>query len=115
MPDNAERTGPPPRRTEILLAAKNTLTQEIEEKNYVYVGPNAERRFDLNRIRFNSIVTELKQDGYVTYYLEMEHPETAETILVKVLTKGGTTYQDAWRNRDMILKLWANAQSTGKK
>ena len=110
MPDSAERTGPPPRSSEILLSAKNTLAEEVAEKGYAYVGPNAERRFKINRIRFNSIVTWLKEDGFITHYLELENPDD-ETILVKVLARPDTTKQDAWQNRDLILKLWADAHS----
>lgn len=110
MPDNAERTGPPPRSSEVLLSAKNTLAEEVADKGYAYVGPNAERRFKLNRIRFNSIVTWLKEDGFITHYLELEHPDSDETILVKVLAQAGTTSQDAWNNRDLILKMWSDAQ-----
>jgi hypothetical protein len=110
--DIPERTGTS-RRAEILLAAKNTLAEEVASKGYTYVGPGAERKFNLNRIRFNSVVTWLKEDGFVTHYLELEKPdsEDSEMILVKVLAPAGTSAQDAWHHRDKILKMWSDAQT----
>jgi len=101
-------------RAEILLAAKSTLAQEVQEKGYVYIGPNAERRFNLNRMRLNSVIAWLKEDGFVVHFLELEHPDSDETIIVKVLARGDKTYQDAWNDRGIILRLWVDAQSIGK-
>lgn len=106
----------PSRRSEILLRTKLTLSDEVRANGYVYVGPNAERRFDLNRVRFNSIIAMLQEDGYVAHYVELEKPgtETSEVVLIKVLAAAGTSHQEVWQNRDKILKLWQNAQPTDR-
>lgn len=106
----------PSRRSEIILEVRTRLADTIREMGFAYIGPNAERQFNLNRLRFNSIVLHLKEDGYVSHYLELEKPntETSEMILVKVLAPAGTTPQDAWNNRDKILKMWADAQIPSK-
>ena len=102
----------PSRRSNILLTVKLALADQIAEKGFAYVGPNAERSYNLNRVRFNSIVRFLREDGYNPHYLELEKPDTevSEMILVKVLAPAGTTQQKVWANRDLILKMWADAQ-----
>jgi hypothetical protein len=113
MPNDDERLKNfTPRNAEILLETKAVLTEEVHDKGFAFIGPGAERRFKLNRIRFNNIISWLREDGFVTFILELVKPETedSEMILVKVLAPEGTTYQEAWHQRDKILKLWSDAQ-----
>jgi hypothetical protein len=113
MPNDEERLmNFTPRSTELLLETKAVLTEEVHDKGFAFVGPGAERKFKLNRNRFNGIIGWLKEDGFTTHILELENPdaEDGEMILVKVLAAAGTTPQEAWHQRDKILKLWSDAQ-----
>jgi len=116
MTEESPEVVSPSKRSNILLAVKLALADKIAETGFAYVGPNAERSYNLNRIRFNNIVRFLREDGYTPHYLELEKPDTevSEMILVKVLARPGSTYRDAWNSRDLILKMWADAQIPSK-
>lgn len=92
------------------------LIEEVAEKNFVYVGSGAERRFDLPRVEFNSVVDRLKVEGYLLHFLEVARPDSEDgsLIVIRVLTASTTTYQEVWRNRDKIVKMWRDAQILGK-
>lgn len=103
-----------PDRATIIAKTKIKLEEEVDQKTCAFVGPGAERRFGINRVRFNSVVTLLREEGYVAHYLELEDPssdsEDSNLIIVKVLAGQETSSQTVWNNRGKILKMWQDAQ-----
>lgn len=118
MTDDSTRPDAPldKKGIEYLGKVMETLRNEVEEKNHIFVGQGAERRFGISKTNLSIVVSWLKEDGYVVHLVKMERPdsEDSELFVVKVLSARGVTYQDVWRNRGRILKQWLDSQSSEK-
>lgn len=104
-------------RPAALVRVQEQLKEEVAKKSYVFAGPGAERQYNLSRIRFNAVISWLSQEEtYEIHYIEMGKPDDEDaTVIVKILTRKNTPYQEVWQNRDKILKMWVDAQQLPRK
>lgn len=101
-------------RIEILDQVKARLIDDVEDSRFVYVGPGAEKKYDITNGRLRLVYTLLREEeGYSTHLLQLHHPDpdVDGLVTVKILTKGDVSYREVWANRDKMLKLWLDAQN----
>ena len=95
---------------------KAQLMDDVEDNKFVYVGSGAEGKYETTRGRFRTVYTTLRREegGYTLHYLKLPHPDpdVDTPIFAKVLTKKDVPYQEVWANRDRILKMWLDAQTS---
>jgi hypothetical protein len=102
-------------RMQILDQVKAQVIDDVEDNKFVYIGPGAERKYDISNGRLRLIYTLLREEeGYSTHLLQLPHPdpEIDSLVTVKILTKDDVSYQEVWANRDKMLKLWLDAQNS---
>ena len=70
------------------------IKQNVDEKGYIDIGKGVNIDIGVNANKFNDAIALLAEDGYVTYYKQVEQLGTGHDTNIKVLCKPGTDYQD---------------------
>ena len=97
-------------RNDRLIATRDLLKKQVEEKNYIDVGEGVEQSLGISKQMLDNAVITLKNEGYE----KINYPETQRgtglKTTIKILAKPGTTVQEIRANRDkvgMINERWS--------
>lgn len=97
-------------RNDRLIATRDLLKKQVEEKNYIDVGEGVEQSLGISKQMLDNAVITLKNEGYEKInYLETQRGTGLKTT-IKILAKPGTTVQEIRANRDkvgMINERWS--------
>lgn len=93
------------RKGKILDNVTETLRKAVEEKEYLDVGSGTEFQLDITSTKLRAALQQLKDEGYMVHPVKVEQLGTGKQTNMRVLTKPGTTWSEAQRNRDKIQQL----------
>lgn len=101
------------RKVKVLDTVTDTLRKAVDEKGYLDVGSGVEYQLNISSTKLRSAIQRLKDEGYLTYEVKIEQLGTGNQTNMKVLTKPGTTWADAQRNRHEIRQLQEYSEDGG--
>ena len=93
------------RNAAVLDNVTNTLRKAVDEKSYLDVGSGVEYQLGVTSTKLRSALQQLKNEGYVVHAVKIEQLGTGNETNMRVLTKPGTKWEDAQRNKDKIQQL----------
>jgi DNA-binding CsgD family transcriptional regulator len=102
-------------KADTLHATADMLKKQVDEKNFIDVGTQVERALPLSndpnvslgisKDKFNTAVAMLQEEGYTLHYVKVQQLGTGNFTTIKVLAKPGTTYSEAFQNRNKIKQI----------
>jgi hypothetical protein len=101
------------RKAKVLDTVTNTLRKAVDDKGFIDVGSGVEYQLDITSTKLRSALQRLKDEGYSVYEVKIEQLGTGNQTNMKVLTKPGTTWVDAQRNRHQIQQLQEYSEDGG--
>lgn len=101
-------------RNDITYNVANMLKDQVKEKKYLDVGTGTELYVGVSRTKFKTAVEALKNEGYVVNYLQVEQLGTGKKTSLMVLSEPGTTFSDAYKNRDNIKSISNYSEDGGR-
>lgn len=93
------------RKAKVLDNVTDTLRKAVDEKGYLDVGSGVEFQLDISSTKLRSALQTLKDEGYVVHPIKVEQLGTGNQTNMRVLTKPGTEWSDAYKNRYNIKQL----------
>lgn len=93
------------RRANVLDSVTDTLRKAVDEKGFLDVGSGVEYQLSITSTKLRSALQKLKDEGYVVHPVKLPQAGTGHLTNYRVLTKPGTSWADAQRNRHNILQL----------
>lgn len=93
------------RKAKILDTVTDTLRKAVDEKEFLDVGAGVEFQLSITSTKLRSALQRLRDEGYVVHQVSIEQAGTGHLTNYKVLTKPGTTWADAQRNKQNIRQL----------
>jgi hypothetical protein len=81
------------------------LRKQVNEKHYVDVGVNSAKSIGVGRTKLGSALNKLREEGYQIFYIKLSRPGSNLHTMVKVLTRPGVTFREAYQNRGQVVKL----------
>ena len=72
----------------------DVIRKNVDEKGFIDIGKGVNIDIGVNANKFNDAVALLAEEGYVTYYRQVEQLGTGHDTNIKVLCPPGTTFQD---------------------
>lgn len=101
------------RRAQVLDNVTSTLRDAVDKKGYLDVGSGVEFQLNITSTKLRSAIQKLRDEGYKTWEVKLEQAGTGHMTNYKVLTKPGTTWADAQRNRHNIQQLTEYSEDGG--
>lgn len=101
------------RKVKILDNVTTTLRDAVNKDGYIDVGSGIEFQLGITSTKLRSAIQKLKDEGYKTYEVKLEQLGTGHMTNYKVLTKPGTTWADAQRNRHNIQQVQKYSEDGG--
>lgn len=93
------------RKAKVLDSVTDALRKAVDEKHYLDVGSATEFQLDISSTKLRASLQKLKEEGYTKYRVQVEQLGTGKMTNMVVLTRPGTTWSEAQRNRDNIKQL----------
>lgn len=93
------------RKAKVLDTVTDTLRNAVDQKGYLDVGSGTEYQLDITSTKLRTSLQKLREEGYLTYDVRVQQLGTGNYTNMKVLTKPGTTWGDAQKNRHNIQQL----------
>lgn len=92
-------------KSKILDNVTDTLRNAVDKKGYLDVGAGTEYQLNITSTKLRSVLQRLKDEGYAVHEVKVEQLGTGNQTNMRVLTKPGTTWGDAQKNRHLIEQL----------
>lgn len=97
---------------DILEVTANMLKDQVAKKGYLDIGIGVEQHLAISRTKLNTAVARLQEEGYKTWYVNVEQLGTSHQTSIKILAGPDSTYSEVYRNRDQIKQI-ANFSDNG--
>jgi DNA-binding CsgD family transcriptional regulator len=101
-------------KADVLEMTSSMLKDEVDRKHYIDIGSGVERHLGLSSTKLSTAVARLKEEGYTVHYIPVEQLGTGKKTTVKVLAAPGTSYSEAYRNRDNIQQIMRYSEDGGR-
>lgn len=102
-------------KADILLNTANALKDEVDAKEYLDVGGGTEHFLGVSETKMKAALAILKEWGYETFTgIKIPQLNTSHETEMKVLTKPGTEWADAARNKHKIKQIVTFSDDGGR-
>lgn len=101
------------RKAQVLDTVTDSLRKAVEKHGYIDVGSGVEYQLSITSTKLRSALQKLKDEGYEVREVKVDQATTGHQTNYKVLTKPGTTWADAQRNRHNIRQLEEYSEDGG--
>jgi DNA-binding transcriptional ArsR family regulator len=92
-------------KAKVLNTVSYTLRDAVDKKGYIDVGLGVEYHMGITRTKLDTAIQALKGEGYRLHRIPMPQLGTGQNTNMKVLTRPGTEWSDAMKNRDNISQV----------
>ena len=90
-------------RTESTKKTADVLAAAVKDKKYIDVGSGVEYQLGVSRVKMDTAVAMLEQQGYKKSYLKQEQATNpGKHTWIQVLTKDDVPYSEIVKNKDLI-------------
>lgn len=93
------------RKSKVIDNVTDTLRKAVDEKGYLDVGAGIEYQLGITNNKLRTAIKKLEADGYPIHQVKVVQLGTGNETNMRVLTRPGTTWGEAQRNRDQIQQL----------
>lgn len=104
-------------RAAITQATANMLRESVANYGYIDVGAGVENHIGVSRTKLNTAITELVEQGYKLYYVQVEQLGFApgqQKTTIKTLCPPDTTYSELYHNKDQIKPITGRSEDLGR-
>lgn len=101
-------------KADILVTTSNMLKEQVAKKSYIDVGSGVERHLGISQTKLSTAIARLQEEGYTIHYIKVPQLGTGQQTTTKVLAAPGTTYGQAYRNRDQIRQITEHSEDGGR-
>jgi DNA-binding CsgD family transcriptional regulator len=101
-------------RSEITNSTAEMLKESVEKKGYIDVGVGVEKHIGISRVKLQTSIAMLKEEGYTVHYIPVEQLGTGKKTTVMVLAKPDVTYSEVYKNKDQIRMITDYSEDGGR-
>ena len=102
-------------RAAITKATSNMLKESVSNYGYIDVGAGVENHMGISRVKLNTAIAELQEQGYKIHYLKVEQAGVpGQYTTVKVLGGPDSTYSEVFNNKDLIQPVLGRSEDYGR-
>jgi hypothetical protein len=89
-------------KRDILLTVADKLKESVSDGSYLDIGSGTENYIGVSKVKLNTAVSILKEEGYTVKYLRIPQLGTKNFTSVKVLVPPGVSYSEVYKNKGKI-------------
>lgn len=101
-------------KVDVLQATAGTLKEKVDAGAYIDVGTGVELHMGVSRLKLDTAVELLKEQGYSYEKVQVAQAGTKNKTTIKVLAPPGTTYRDIVTNLENIQQVKDFSEDGGR-
>ena len=89
-------------RNTITMNTVNVLKEAVDKKRYIDIGSGVENHLGISRVKLQTAITALKDEGYTVHYLNVVQAGTGKKTSLLTLAPPGVTTKEVYDHKDQI-------------
>ena len=89
-------------RNQITMNTVKVLKDAVESKQYIDIGRGIENHLGVSRVKLQTAITALKDEGYTVHYLNVVQAGTGKKTSLLTLAGPGVTTKEVYEHKDQI-------------